>query len=302
MIVKRFFKTDARGQGVIELILIFGVIVFSAIIMFGVYSSITSAGGSKLDRASTTVSDKMSSAMQNAMKGAGLGNGNGLGKSKFKKGMFYAVSSGKLISIKPETAAVETVLTLSGVACGSTALAFSPNGKKLYSYCNKYNQLMEINMETGERTLIGSPTEYQWINGLAFVGEAKLYGLHGPTESFVRIDLETGAIEVIADLGDIRNNGLAVNFATGELYAVSGRGKNPDVILKIDIDTGATTEVGSFGVTWGKVGAEFHPVTGELYAVRSGNILKKINLDTGEVTEIGILGNDARTVSLASPW
>ena len=227
-------------------------------------------------------------------------------------GKFYTVAitgtgtnrTQKLVSIDPETANVETVLPIQGeLRFGSNTLAISPDGE-FYGWGLSEKQLIKIDLTTGQISKVGSPTEYRQIWGMAFDWEGKLYGLQANTNSLLSIDPDTSAVTEIGNLGvDIYTNGLAIDFDTDELYAVTGIGKNQkDKILKINKNTGKATEVGSYGMERIAVGTEFNPLTGELFAVRSYTNLLKINLDTGEVTTIGTLGEGVSTVSLASPW
>ncbi len=70
----------------------------------------------------------------------------------------------------------------------------------------------------------------------------------------------------------------------------------------VEIYPGVAQIIGELGVDYCGVGAEFNPVTDELFTVRKSNILMKVNLDTGEATDIGTLGYGALTLNLASPW
>ncbi len=226
------------------------------------------------------------------------------GQAVLDRSKFYAVepagSIQRLVSIDPDTLEVDTVLNLTGqIGFRSNAIAFSPDGQ-LYGWNNHWKQLYRIDLTTGEVIHIGEPAAIKWVNSLAFDEEGNLYGLHGPTNELLSVDLNTGRVSVIGSLGlDIKHNGLAVDFETGELYAVSGL--DADYLLRIDKITGYAEIIGSLGVEYGGVAVEFNPATGELFTVRRSNILMKIDIYTGEATEVGIL-EGIHTVNLAAPW
>lgn len=71
MKVKKFLTGKSKGQGVIEYILLIGAVVVAMVVMFGVYSRITSSGGDKLESSTNTVSDQLSTAIQDAAKDMG---------------------------------------------------------------------------------------------------------------------------------------------------------------------------------------------------------------------------------------
>ncbi len=105
---------------------------------------------------------------------------------------------------------------------------------------------------------------------------------------------------VIGNAGfDIRSTGLAINFTTNELYAVSGN--SADYLFRLDKQTGTAEIVGSMGITYHGVGVEFSPVTNELFAIRKSNILMSIDAATGVGSEVAVL-DGVNTVSLAAPW
>jgi hypothetical protein len=155
-------------------------------------------------------------------------------------GKLYSVepsgSIQRLVSIDPESAAVETVFDLSGeTGFNSNSLAFSPGGE-LYGWDSTNRMLYQVDLTTGEIRHIGGPPKgYKAVNGLAFDKKGNLYGLFGPKDKLLSIDTDTGAVTVLGrSYVDIKPNGLAVDFETGGLYAVTGAedGK-PDYLLKI---------------------------------------------------------------------
>lgn len=206
----------------------------------------------------------------------------------------------RLVGIDPETLAVETVLSLQGpTGFRANALAFNPDGE-LFGWDNIRGQLFRIDLENGDIIHVGAPTDLYGIAGLAFDRSGKLYGISGGTDSLYGINPQTGAATLIGSLGvDIKHNGLAVEFTTDKLFAVSGQ--DADFLLEINKATGQARVIGSLGTTDNDVGVEFSPVTGELFAVRNANLLMKLDRDTGLAMAVGTL-EGVITTNLAAPW
>ncbi|MBI5409442.1 MAG: hypothetical protein HZA14_08755 [Nitrospirae bacterium] len=219
------------------------------------------------------------------------------------KNKFYAVepagSIQRLVSIDPVTLQVETVLNLRGaVGFRSNTIAFSPGGE-LYGWDNSWQQLYRIDLMTGEVIHIGKPVGVS-INGMSFNMEGNLYGLNSANDTLVSINVSTGAVAVIGALGlDIKHNGMAVDFRTGDLYGVSGL--DADYFFKLDKTSGHADVIGSLGVGYPDVAIEFSPLTGELFTIRNSNIMMKINTENGKATEIGVI-EGIQTTNLAAPW
>jgi len=239
--------------------------------------------------------------------------------------MFYSISAyegnSALWSIDPINGTTNVVSTLY-FQNGSpapvppdfriNALAFSPDNQ-LFGWNNAANQLYSINYNTGLISGIGTPNlnpDTTWINGLAFDRSGSLYGLVDgyPSDNFYKINPAIGASTLITDAGpNIYHTGLAINFSTDELYALSGCksdwGCTYDALYRLDKNTGQRLSALNLtpAVNAGGVGVEFYPVTGELYTVRGGNRLMTVNLSTGVETEKFVLSG-INTTSLAAPY
>lgn len=172
-------------------------------------------------------------------------------------------------------------------------------------YCGYHldDSLCQIDVATGEVSIIGDDLLLRWTPGLAFDRGGDFFGLNIGTNQLVSIDPDTAAAEVIGDVDiDVKHAGLAIDFETDELFAVMGqRDGIPDKLLKLDKETGEASVIGPLGVNWDTVGVEFHPVTGELFTVREFNVLMSLDVDTGEATEIGELSG-VSTNNMAALW
>lgn len=192
------------------------------------------------------------------------------------------------------------------------ALAFSPDNE-LFGWNNAANQLYSINYDTGYINPIGAANlnpDTQWTNGLAFDRSGDLYGLVDgyPSDNFYLINPATGTSSLIGDAGpNIYHTGLAIDFSTDELYALSGCnfswGCTYDTLYKLDKNTGQRLSSINLtpAVNAGGVGLEFYPVTGELYTIRGGNRLMTVDIISGAETQKFIL-DGINTTSLAAPY
>lgn len=231
---------------------------------------------------------------------------------------FYAVSphgqSTGLWSIDPATGATNLVTRLL-LQNGQTpnfmtnSLAFNPKNE-LYAWDTGRSQLYSIDYSSGMINYIGSPGTYstpRWINGLSFDRAGNLYGLHGPTDELLSINPVTGAVSSIGYLGrQINHNGLAIDFRTDKLYALtgcmSGWGCQSDMLYELDKTTGQA--IASYDLPFldlADVGVEFHPVNGKLYAIRDKSMLMEIDMLNGTETEKFLLEGIGST-NLAAPY
>lgn len=219
-----------------------------------------------------------------------------------------------LKQIDPETGKIIDSLPLQlppGIEKIKTCtIAFSPDGK-FYGVARNYDRLYTIDLTTGEITLIGSrgdirPPGVKDVKtcGMAFDKEGRLFAIDWKNDILYQIDPVTGkGIRVIGPLGrDIHDNGMAVNFETGELYAImGGKDGKKDKLLRIDKETGRAYKISSLGHDVDCVAMEFEPVTGRLYAIRNYNDLYKIDIETGEAT---LVKKDLpiHTCNMAARW
>ena len=166
------------------------------------------------------------------------------------------------------------------------------------------NRLLTINPSTGARTIIGSQTV--GINGLSYnKANSTMYGIANDGISNTQlysINMSTGAVTYIGDCGARTLINLAINNE-GQAYSLD---IGNDVLGKIDLATGAFTEVGPVGFDANYYqGMEFDRETGDLYMAANGNgasWLAWVNLTTGAALKIGEFEGDAEVTSLAIPY
>jgi hypothetical protein len=97
----------------------------------------------------------------------------------------------------------------------------------------------------------------------------------------------------------------AATGAADVLYLVDGAGGAPTTLYKMDEDTGDLITIGSTGLT-NVTGIAFHPVSGVLYGVTSGDgaadasSLLSINVSTGVATVIAVHGEQIPDISFDS--
>ncbi len=219
-----------------------------------------------------------------------------------------------LWSIDPKTGAAEFVTSLfmpdgNNPNFMTNALAFNPDNE-LFAWDTFRRQLYKIDYVTGQIHFIGLPgtdSTPRWINGLAFDKDGSLYGLHGPTDELFSIDVFSGDIASLGYIGyQINHNGLAIDFNTNTLYALTGCRANwgceSDRLYEVDKATGLALEVYPLPfLDQGQVGVEFYPLTGELFTVRNHNRLMTIEMNNGTEVEKFIL-EDIYTTNLAAPY
>lgn len=194
---------------------------------------------------------------------------NALDNAKFYTVAPNANSTG-LWTIDPSNGATSLVTSLQ-LPDGSTpdfmtnALAFSPNNE-LYGWDSTNKQLFNINYSTGIVNYIGAPGTLAF-NGLAFDGQGNLYGTangninqSSSPATLYSINTITGAATLAGNsYVNTTFNSLAVNFQTGELYAVTGGANNQNYLMKVNPtaqptlnDTFSTDTTGNY--TWSTQG------------------------------------------------
>jgi len=167
---------------------------------------------------------------------------------------FYSISnsdvSSALWTVDPQSGGVAKVLDLKLPNNGGTpnfmtnAIAFSPSNN-LYGWDTAGKRLYSINLSSGQIDYIGpsnanSSLDTNLINGLSFVKTGTdtgiLYGIAGATDKLYSIDTATGIASSAGDsYTNVKHVGMAVNFGTNQLYAVSGWADGmPDYLLKIN--------------------------------------------------------------------
>ncbi len=183
---------------------------------------------------------------------------------------FYTVApnatSTGLWTIDPSNGATSLVTSLqlpdgSNPNFMTNALAFSPNNE-LFGWDSTNKQLFNINYSTGQVNYIGSPGTLA-LNGLAFDGQGSLYGVANGNinqtsspAALYSINTTTGdAAKAGNSYINTTYNSLAVNYQTGELYAVTGGATNQNYLMKVNptaqptfVDTFFTNTTGNY--TW----------------------------------------------------
>lgn len=124
-----------------------------------------------------------------------------------------------------------------------------------------------------------------------------LYGLGGPTAGsnvipgLYTIDTVTGSSTLIGSTGVAGIQGLAIDPATGKMYATGGSVNGPSLgLYEIDRNTGAASSIGG---SQKFIALDFSPVNGMLYGQASPDYdeddLFTIDITTGDETLVGDL-------------
>ena len=129
------------------------------------------------------------------------------------------------------------------------------------------------------------------LDAFAFNLEGKLYAA-GADKKLYQVDLSGDSVIYIADL-PTRVAAITFNPLSGELFATSRSSTSRDLIMKINIETGDTTQVGRTGRNKVMYAIAFDK-NGKLYATEGVNYhvsdLIEVNPLTGEGTLIGSTG------------
>lgn len=122
-------------------------------------------------------------------------------------------------------------------------------------------------------------------NTLTFTRDNRLFATSGIT--LVQIDPCTCTGTQIGAFGHPQIFGIAPDEGN-ELFGFSAQA---NALVRIDTQTGQTTEVGQVGFMFGKHGAAWSEQDQTLYFV-TGNTLYTVDIQTGQATEVGPLGVD----------
>jgi hypothetical protein len=122
----------------------------------------------------------------------------------------------------------------------------------------------------------------------AFAGPPMLLAADAGTQQLIRLDPTTGAPTVIGPLNNQVVASLAWDSHHGRLYATSTA---TNELLAVNIQTGATTPVGSLGTGCCMHGMEYNPAQGIMYGLKTGTpqVFYRINLFNGAATVIGTI-------------
>jgi len=217
-----------------------------------------------------------------------------------------------------------------GIAlCCIAGLAFSSNAfsQLFFSQDSNSNGLYEINVTTGQATLVGTsgvnagtaglaPSQSEDLlfgsepfgllevqadgSGSVFVGGATMEGmaycsqndtLYGSLNgSFFTVNYTTGALVSSLAAPGFDMEGMACDVANGIVYGIG----DSTSLAAFDIGAGTWSTVGDLGLNLDSGGLAFDP-SGVLYAigVGTGNSLITIDPGTAAVTTIGPLGTTA---------
>ena len=190
---------------------------------------------------------------------------------------FYSVSSSdssaSLWTVDPQSGAVAKVVDLKLPGGGTPSfmtntIAFSPSNT-LYGWdtnsATNSKQLYTIDISTGQITYLpntNSQMDTNLINGMSFVNPGTdtpmLYGIAGATDKLYSINPLTGEATAAGDsYVNVKHVGMAVNFGTNQLYAVSGWADGmPDYLLKITpnpvpvLNEDTKNKLGTYSVTY----------------------------------------------------
>ncbi|MDX1570763.1 MAG: hypothetical protein R3200_09775 [Xanthomonadales bacterium] len=157
------------------------------------------------------------------------------------------------------------------------------------------DQLLRINLETGETTMIGplQPAYLQDVEGLAFDSQDALYGVDSATKTLVRIDLAKGNAELV----DARQGNLgflpAAPFDYGLTFTCSGQlllvAEQTQSLYEVSTETGQARVIGQsggLGDTMTAV-ASYGTATYAL-AADSGNFYR-VDEEAGTATLVGVV-------------
>jgi len=160
------------------------------------------------------------------------------------------------------------------------AYAFASNGQ--------YSGLAEFYLnDPGNVTIYGNGSGGSWFSGADFAPDGTMYCV-AYAGGLWEVDIATGDCFLIAST--IPLNGLTYDITTDTWYASGG---SPDGLYTIDINTGATTYVGSYGISNIIIGLACDN-DGNVYGYDvlfgGDSHLYSINKNTGEATAIGDMG------------
>jgi hypothetical protein len=159
-----------------------------------------------------------------------------------------------------------------------------------------FTQIYRIDQSTAAATLIGAATLQQAFNGLSFVPSELALGTKGPdilvasrnTDGRIfQIDLDTGAVSQLGDMGPYMTSGDIVGVhGFGMVATVTGPAPGGDVLVRLAPKTFAATPIGAgTGVTslWGMGYWKEH-----LYGFASGGNFVELDISTGRATPIRV--------------
>jgi hypothetical protein len=140
---------------------------------------------------------------------------------------------------------------LTGRMFGNTSTSYSGEADRLYS----------IDPNTAISTPIGAGIGFDNVFALGFTAVGKLYGVSNSTHQLLEIDTSLGTAGVVAPVAPQTIFDIASRPEDGTTFAVNAF---TNELFKLDINTGATTLVGTHTVpTHNMVGLAFGPAVPE---------------------------------------
>ncbi len=233
----------------------------------------------------------------NAWKDVVSNNINALGAIEVD-GVMYALNSSRQFGSFNASLTTWTMIGETGITAPNFvfSLAYDPVEKVIYTvgltgtYPNFEFSLYSINKTTGEGTLIGTDENTGTIMAIAADNAGNLYGVrHHPTENaeFIAINKNNASGTVVGDMGGVITSqfpALAFSLYDNSCY-FKAMGTPPDFLYgsyKIDVTTGATTQIGEETISAQITGFSI-PYIGELFKVNynvygsNGSIKGKVN-------------------------
>lgn len=144
-------------------------------------------------------------------------------------------------------------------------LAFSTSGQ-LFGVDDNTNKLLTIDIGTGVATAVGSLGTGSFNDmGLAFIGSTLYMSstTGSGTGGLFTVNASTGAATLVGNFA----SGVKVR-SLGSYGGVLYGWSNTDTLLKINVATGTTSTVGSFGIyNSGQDGMDIDPATGTIWGL-----------------------------------
>lgn len=193
----------------------------------------------------------------------------------------YAESSSDLYTVDPgangRDVHVGAIKTAGGSSPEITDIAWNQTAKSLYAI--SFETLYQIDPETCQADPVGTRLGVADVNALAFDASGHLYSATD-TGDLASVDKSSGLATVIGSYGYGYESSGDLAFApTGALFAtVKEPGQSTDILVRVDLSTGKTTEIGDTG--YRDVFGLFF-VGDQLYGVSAENLLITIDTRTG---------------------
>ncbi|PIB35289.1 hypothetical protein BFP72_07700 [Reichenbachiella sp. 5M10] len=171
----------------------------------------------------------------------------------------------------------------------------------MYIINDESETLMKMNLETGERSVIGATAPFNDIATDKF--ENVVYGTYfnGYTSDLYTMDVSTGAVELVGSMGD----GIMVAIACDGEGQMWGYKLDDGNIYSIDKASGAATAIGHVGFTGNyNQSLAWDPKTDMIYLAAYNYIEERgefrvVDTQTGATELIGVFPNNSQVSALA---